>query len=338
MSVIDYLNPYAYAMRVRRILYERGIFKSHHPGIPVISIGNLTLGGTGKSPLVVKIADYLHNKHGKRVAVVSRGYRRHSKGYMLVRDGDEILVKVEDSGDEAQMLAELLPYAIVIVDEDRVHGARQAKDLGAEVILLDDSYQHLRIERDLNILLVGMHGLGNVVPFGNSREPQSAARAADVVLLTGSAVHEENNYWKEINRYLKVDAVRGSLRAIPGMLEGVGSANPFTLNDLRGKRVLAVSSIASPHRFQEMLATLGTEVVARDLGDHGEYNEVIVADILGEALKANVDLIVTTAKDIVKSRGFFEHIVSSKPVYILQQDLEFLRDERSFYKAIDHVL
>ena len=333
MSAIDYLNPYAYAMRLRRILYERGILKSHHPGIPVISIGNLTLGGTGKSPLVVKIAEYLRNKHGKRVAVLSRGYRRRSKGYMLVRDGDEILAKVEDSGDEAQMLAELLPYAIVIVDEDRVHGARQAKNIGADVILLDDGYQHLRIERDLNVLLVdASRKSGNVIPFGRLREPPSAACAADMVILTNSTGEKDNN------RCIKTNAVRASLYAVPVSLEAIGNAESRSLNDLRGKRVFALSSIASPRRFQGMIRALGSEIIARDLGDHAEYNEALVKNLLREVENAHTDLIVTTAKDAVKSRRFFERIAVPIPVYILRQDLEFLLGERSFYEAIDRIL
>src|SRR5580698_9127695 len=123
MALIDYFNPYAYAMCVRRKLYELGWVKSYHPGIPVISVGNLTMGGTGKSPLVLLIADYIEKKHGKRVAIISRGYKRRSKGFVLIRNGGQILVTVEESGDEAQMFAEAAPNAIVIVDEDRVHGA-----------------------------------------------------------------------------------------------------------------------------------------------------------------------------------------------------------------------
>src|ERR1051325_2696603 len=116
-SIFDYLNPYAYVMRLRRHMYERGTFKSYHPGIPVISIGNLAVGGTGKSPMVLKVAKYI-GERGKRVAIVSRGYGRKSKGFVLVRDGSQILAKVQQSGDEAQMLAQELTGAIVIVDED----------------------------------------------------------------------------------------------------------------------------------------------------------------------------------------------------------------------------
>jgi len=338
MPAIDYFNPYAYLMRARRALYERGALKSEHPGIPVISIGNLTLGGTGKSPLVVNVANYLHERHGKRVAVVSRGYRRRSKGFVLVRDGGEILVPVEDSGDEARMLAEMLPDAIIIVDENRVHGARAAKNLGAEVIMLDDGYQHLRLRRNLNILLFdASQRTQNVIPFGRLREPVAAIHAADVALLT-NASEEKETIPEKMDRFVRPDAVRASLRAVPRSLEPIGDSHAITMDTLKGKRVFAVSSIASPRRFHDMLRTLGVEVISRDLGDHANYSESIVKCILRDVTKAGADAIITTAKDAVKSRRYFEAMMISIPAYILHQDLEFLQGEDRFYVAIDDTL
>ncbi len=123
------------------------------------------------------IAEDLERKHGKRVAIVSRGYKRRSKGFVLVRDGNDILAPVERSGDEAQMFAEALPNAIVIVDEDRVHGAREAKALGAEAIVLDDGFQHLRLKRDLNILLMGSgHSAGAALRAGEGTRQRGAER------------------------------------------------------------------------------------------------------------------------------------------------------------------
>jgi tetraacyldisaccharide 4'-kinase len=315
------------------MMYEHGILKSLHPGIPVISIGNLTLGGTGKSPTTIKIANFIHGK-GKRVAVVSRGYRRKSKGFVLVRDGNEILATVEDSGDEAQMLAEALPFAIIIVDEDRVHGAHQAKNLGADVVLLDDGYQHLRIQRDLNILLVDASiNKGNVIPFGRLREPINASRATDIILVVEES---DDKIWRDLDRFLRPNTLKAKLRASPVALEAIGNAPPLDLSDLSGRCIIAVSSIANPHRFYDMLRALGSDVIERDLGDHAEYTAAIVTTILRDSDAANADFIVTTAKDGVKSRQYFEH--SNEKIYILKHDLEFLSGERSFYQAIDRIL
>jgi tetraacyldisaccharide 4'-kinase len=325
MPFIDYLNPYADVMRLRRVAYERGWLPSFHPGIPVISVGNLTMGGTGKSPLVLLIAEYLERQHSKRVAILSRGYKRHTKGFVLVRDGKNILASVEASGDEAQMFAELAPNAIVIVDENRVHGALEAKALGAEVIVLDDGYQHLRLRRDLNILLIGDKP-SPVIPFGRAREPKSAERSADFVVFRETVgVVDESGQPSAI------------LRSAPDHLSSLEEAN-LPLHNLNRKRVIALSSIAAPNRFYEMLRALGAEVIPRDLGDHADYSEALVQSILKEAEKLKVEVIVTTTKDIVKSRKYFERAPSSIPVLILHHKLEFLHGEAGFYQAIDRIV
>ena len=327
MALIDHLNPYAYAMRLRRVAYERGWRKSYHPGIPVISVGNIVLGGTGKSPLVLRIAEYIEEKHGMRVAIVSRGYKRRSRGFALVRDGKEILVQVGQSGDEAQMFAEALPHAIVIVDEDRVHGAATAKRLGADVIILDDGFQHLRSKRDLNILLVSE--ASPVIPFGRAREPESAGRAADFRI-----------YRNEVSKNEALSAARKEFAIIRSIAESLLTLDSQQLpfGTLAQKRVLALSSIASPERFQEMLSGLGAEVEPFSLSDHAEYSDSLVTRILDRARRQKADVVVTTAKDIVKSRHFFERVKPPIPVLILQQKLEFLDGRERFYQAIDNIL
>jgi tetraacyldisaccharide 4'-kinase len=329
MQIVDYINPYAYIMRSRRAMYERGWIKSYHPGIPVISVGNLTMGGTGKSPMVILIAQYLYSKHGKLVAIVSRGYKRHTKGFLLVSNGKKILAPVEDSGDEAQMFAQLMPNAIVIVDEDRVQGANKAKELGADVIILDDGFQHLRLKRDLNILLAG--GTSSpVIPFGRSREPASAAIAADVVV---------NSDGKEVSDLSVVNskAILSTVRAAPSSLMSF-TVPDVPLTQLEGKRILALSSIANPKRFYNMLRELGATVIEKSLGDHAEYSEELIEKILVDTKKGGAEIIVTTSKDAVKSRKYFERANSAIPILIFSHSLEFLHGENSFYKAIDRIL
>ena len=328
-SIIDFLNPYACLMLLRRRMYERGLLKSYHPGIPVISVGNLTMGGTGKSPMVLFITNYLLSKHGKRVAIISRGYKRHTRGFLLVSNGKEILSAVENSGDEAQMFAELLPNAIVIVDEDRVHGAMKAKELGAEVIVLDDGYQHLRLKRDLNILLFDVSS-SPVIPFGRSREPLSAMRAANLV------VRSDGKDTGDVTR-LNSNIINAMVRAVPSRLMSF-SAPVVHFSDLNGKRILALSSIANPERFTNMLRELGSTVFENNLGDHAQYTESIIQDIHSDAKKNGVEMIVTTMKDAVKSRKYFEQALPDIPILILLHSLEFLRGEDGFYNAIDQIL
>lgn len=338
-SIFDYLNPYAYAMRMRRRLYERGTLKSSHPGIPVISVGNLAMGGTGKSPMVENIARYV-SKHGKRVAIVSRGYGRKSKGFVLVRDGRQILAKVENSGDEAQMLAELLPDAIVIVSEDRAHGAKEAKRLGAQVLILDDGFQHLAIRRDLNILLIDVERpLSAVLPFGRFREPFSAARAADVVVFTNASDKMRvRQHWERMKPYVRTGTVAAATTAVPRALKHIATGEERAMDRLQSERVMAVTSIASPKRFHRMLESLGAEVIARDLGDHADYSEALAKAIARDAARSGASLIITTQKDAVKSRKYFERVAESLPVFVLAHELEFLSGERSLFSVIDQLL
>ncbi len=322
MQILDDLNPYAYIMRLRRAMYERGLLKSYHPGIPVISVGNLTLGGTGKSPLVLLIAKYLEEKRGKRVAIISRGYKRRTSGFLLVSNGKEILASVEDSGDEAQMFAQLLPNTIVIVDENRVRGANKAKELGANVIVLDDGFQHLRLKRDLNILLMG--GTSSpVIPFGRSREPASAARAADIIVKSDGKNTSDSK--KTVVRNMPASLMSLAVVEVP-------------LTELKGKRILALSSIANPERFTDMLRELGATVLEKNLGDHAEYSQELIEKILAETKTNGAEMIVTTMKDVVKSRKYFEQAHSRISVLILLHSLEFLRGEDGFYNAIDNIL
>jgi tetraacyldisaccharide 4'-kinase len=329
MQIVDYLNPYAYIMRLRRMMYERGWLKSYHPGIPVISVGNLKMGGTGKSPMVLLIAKYLESKHSKRVAIISRGYKRSTKGFLLVSNGKEILASVEDSGDEAQMLAELLPNTMVIVDEDRVRGAKKAKELGSEVIILDDGFQHLRLRPDINILLIA--GTSSpVIPFGRSREPAIAARAADVII---SSDGRDTSDLKNENSNI----VFATVRVVPSSLMSF-SVPDVPLTELKSKHILALSSIANPERFYVMLRELGATVVPKSLGDHAEYSESLVEKILTEAKTSGVEMIVTTMKDAVKSRQYFMRVSTNIPILILLHSLEFLRGKDGFYGAIDKIL
>jgi tetraacyldisaccharide 4'-kinase len=340
MALFDLLNPYAYAMLIRRALYKRGVLRSHHPGIPVISVGNLSIGGTGKSPMVLHIARYLMEHHGKRVAIVMRGYRRKSRGLVVVRSGGAILANVDQTGDEAQMFAQLLPKAIVIVDEDRVRGAKRAKKLGVDVIILDDAYQHLRIQRDLNILLIdSSRSLSPVMPFGRFREPISAARAADILIFTHADDKDRlRANWNTLKPKLNENAIAASVHAVPSVLLSIGSDQQVDMSALNGKRVMALCSIAAPARFQQMLEGAGADVVVRSLGDHAEYSLALVQALLRDAERSGVETIVTTEKDAVKSREYFLEAPSAISVLVLSQKIEFLSGERSFYEAIDLIL
>jgi tetraacyldisaccharide 4'-kinase len=342
MKLVNAFNPYAVAMAVRRRLYESGQLNAHKLGIPVISIGNLTMGGTGKTPTAMLLTRYISEQHQKKVAIILRGYKRESSGYFLVSEGNGPLLDVRQSGDEAYLLAEELLGTIVIVDENRVRGAEEARKLGAEVILLDDAFQHMSIHRDLNLLVVNVEQPpGAVLPFGASREDTDAARGADFLLLTNATDEEKSN---TIARELSVaKGVNIPFARVRSIAKGLASLDPAIrdlekLELLKNKRVLAVSSIANPERFVNLLVQQGAIVELEDLGDHASYDNEKMLRIMNRVERLKVDMIVTTAKDAVKSRELFFGSSSDLPVYVLAHGFEFLSGERTLLELVDGLL
>jgi tetraacyldisaccharide 4'-kinase len=325
----EYKNPYGLAMQMRRALYRSGLLKATKVSVPVISVGNLTVGGTGKTPVTKLVTQFLRDHCHKQVAIVMRGYKRDTRGLLVVSDGVTIFVDATASGDEAQLYAQELANVIVICDEERTRGAKQAIDLGANVIVLDDSYQHLAIGRDLNILLIAASETqGKLIPLGRFRETVSASQDADIILITGS---EDDDYVRA-ERAISGFPIRSDVliaRAIQHATTMITMENKgVELDQLKGKKVLAVSAIARPERFHSSIATLGAEVVPFVLPDHNPYNEQVCTDIFTMAAEASCDLIVQTSKDAVKSAPFLRG--GSIPVLVLQIEYRITNESRFF--------
>lgn len=285
--------PYALAVQARNAGYAAGIFPISSAPVPVICIGNLTLGGTGKTPLVAWFAQRLRAA-GLRPAILSRGYAATS-GQM---------------SDEAAELGILLPDVPHLADRDRVAGARAAAALGADTIVLDDGFQHRRLARDLDIVAVDAtdpFGCGHIFPRGLLREPLAGlARAHAVVLTRATLVDAERRA-----------AIRAALaKACGGRLPGVwaeaahrplqlrsATAPPLPLATLRGTRIAAFAGIGNPAAFRATLEQLGAEVVAfRAFPDHHAYSAGDLHTLATWARAAHATLAVTTLKDLVKFR------------------------------------
>jgi tetraacyldisaccharide 4'-kinase len=326
MTIVDMLNPYVWVMTLRRILYHKGSLTSTKVSVPVISIGNITTGGSGKSPITKLIAEYLRDSLDRKPAIVMRGYKRKSKGFLLVSDGRQILADINESGDEAQSFARELGGVIVVCDEDRVSGAQKAIASGADVILLDDGYQHMALRRDLNILLVDKHSDQHVIPFGKNREDSTSSSDADIIIRT-----DEN----EITIPHKKDAIIVRVRLTAShitFLDGSKRSPEY----LEGKRVLALSSIANPDRFHNLISSFDTDIIPYVLDDHAEYNAAIIDDIQKRATSDDCDLIITTTKDIVKSHEYFENSELAIEVGVLHISYA-LSDDTEFWKRIESV-
>jgi tetraacyldisaccharide 4'-kinase len=324
---------YALIMRWRRGLYRRGILPSSALPCPVVSVGNITLGGTGKTPLVIYLAQ-LFQRRGLKVAVLSRGYRSESRTEVtVVSDGTRLLLCPREAGDEPAMLAKALPGTPIIIGRDRVRSGRLAcAQFSPEVILLDDGFQHLPLKRDADIVLVDRHyGFGNgcLIPRGILREPLSALQAADIIILTKTTGETRQHPAEQLIAARNPRApVCYAAYAVRGLTTLDGSP-AGGLQQLAGKKVLALAGIGNPGYFTHLLRSNGVRVAEEMiLPDHHRYT-VADAERLA-ACVSRVDCIITTAKDGCKMAGAgFDHL----PVLVLDIMVE-MGDEPAFIDAL----
>jgi tetraacyldisaccharide 4'-kinase len=292
---------YRGAVVARIAAYSRGWLASSRLAAPVVSVGNLTFGGTGKTPTVIALVRDLVRR-GRRPAVLTRGYGRIA-GDPIVLVGPEPKATVASAGDEPLELAARLPGVPVVVDADRIRGGIEALTRGADVLVLDDGFQHLRLERDLNLLLVDAGdpwGGGRMPPSGRLREPLSGLARADAVVVTKVPADPEP-ILAEVRRV--VAEIAPGLPVLAARLEptavrrGAGAAAPGAL---AGMRVLAVAGLGRPEGFADLLRGAGAEIVeTRWFADHHRFTDAEVG-AAAEAAEAAGAVVVTTAKDAVK--------------------------------------
>ena len=285
---------YGRAARFRRAWYGRHPDRVRRLARPVISVGNLAVGGSGKTPLVAAIARQLVAAD-ERPAILSRGYgrRRSADGVVVVSDGRGPLVRAEESGDEPQMLARSLLGVPVLVAPDRyLAGSLAERQFGCTVHLLDDGFQHLQLARDINLLVMSTDDLKeSLLPAGRLREPLDAARSADALLVSG----DEHD----------AEAVSSALGVTPvfRVLARQGEPRLMSEQDARptGRRVVAVAGIARPARFFDALRGGGWDVAQEIVfRDHHWFSHRDLDAIHRAATDARADLIVTTEKDAAR--------------------------------------
>ncbi|MCC2640299.1 MAG: lpxK [Nitrospira sp.] len=302
--------PYELAARFRVWCYGQGWFRSQRLPRPVVSVGNLTMGGTGKTPVVMYLVDRL-TAQGKRVAVLSRGYRRRSKApQLLVSDGRRILVEPDESGDEPYLIARRCPQAVVAVGTDRYELGRWLLNrLPVDCFVLDDGFQHLQLHRDVNLLLLDatdLAGIQAALPAGRLREPLSAAARASAILITRAGKeHAEDAVWQHVLRAC------GSLPA--PLLVGfpaeefrrVGGDEQRRLDSFQGRPALLFSGIGNAESFHALVAEAGVAVAETLVfPDHAHYTQAMVETIRTRADNCGASLLVTTEKDADKVAPF----------------------------------
>jgi tetraacyldisaccharide 4'-kinase len=335
---------YGAVARARLRLYRSGFLKSERVDVPVVSVGNLTTGGTGKTPLVEWTARALA-RDGVRACVLTRGYGRADESRRVVAsDGARVLSEVAECGDEPRLLAEkLLGVAAVVCDRDRVAAARWARaELGAEVFVLDDGFQHLRLARDLDIVTLDATapwGGGHMLPRGRLREPVSGLERANCVVITRAELAADlEGLRAEVARVSKGRAAVFTSRVrtlgLTRLSEKGEAEADVNLESVRVGTVGAFCAVGNPGAFFEHLRRDGFELChVRAFQDHHVYTRADAESVTREASERGARALLTTAKDAVKLRG----LDFTLPCYVVETGLEF-DDEARLFKLLREAL
>ncbi len=305
---------FAVVVAFRALLYRMGLLRRFPLGIQVISIGNVTAGGTGKTPVTEIFARTLAAE-GRKVAILSRGYRRKEAPFwvrmftqvvtppLVVSDGKRVLLDSAVGGDEPYMLASNLPGVAVLVDRDRVKAGRYAiKRLGCNTIILDDGFQYQKLKHSIEVVLVDStnpFGNGRMLPRGILREPVRHLKRADIIFLT-KCRGDVSAVKAEVRKYNRTAEIV-ECNHLPKVLRDVWSREEFPLSWLQGKTTCTLSGIASPKGFENSLRRLGAKVVwCERYADHHRYEASEILYALNRTADMGADALVTTEKDAVR--------------------------------------
>ncbi|MBS1995853.1 MAG: tetraacyldisaccharide 4'-kinase [Cyanobacteria bacterium SZAS LIN-2] len=317
-GINKFLGPLAFAYGagsyLRILSYSKGLARRNKASVPVVSVGNVTVGGTGKTPVVIDLVDRVSSR-GVKTAILSRGYGRKSQvRTLLVSDGEGPLVSVEESGDEPYLMARSVPAATVMVGAKRVETAGLVtRNHGAGMIFLDDGFQHVQLRRDLDIVLFDYNDDPDCItllPQGRLREPLSALGRADIIVVTKipvpvtAAVKEKLKTLSARLRHVAPRAVLQYASFVPSYLLGHQDApdsRVAALADLAGKKILALCGIARPEGFFNSLSALGATVVDKMVyADHHWFDAGDLAAIEERFARSSAEYLVTTEKDMVR--------------------------------------
>lgn len=320
---------YGLGVLARNFFYRISLFKSEKLPCRVISIGNLTTGGTGKTPVAIAVAGFLRKK-GIKAVVVSRGYKRTTSGILSVSDGKSVFLTPEEAGDEPYLMAKRLKGVPVVVGGDRVAAGLYAiRAFKPEIIILDDAFQHLRIKRDLDIALVdGKDGFGNgfLLPRGILREPLQGIKRADAVFVKGGI---RDDYLAK--RFKTIKAPCFVFNLVPTGLVNISGDKDIGLECLKGKKVLAFAGLANPDSFLAAIENLGGKLnCALRFPDHHWFTQKDMDEIKKQG--SDVELIVTTEKDAVRIRQGH-----GMDIYALRVDA-VAEDKDAFKKTLEQVI
>jgi tetraacyldisaccharide 4'-kinase len=333
---------YERAVQTRLGLYRRRLLRARELGCPVVSIGNLTVGGTGKTPVAEMLARELQ-KRGRRVAILSRGYKSVPRPFMqrlrhklfkhldlfpprIVSDGRQVLLDSRRAGDEPHMLARNLPGVCVLVDKDRVKsGLHALRHFDSDLLLLDDGLQYQRLRHRIDIVLVDRQapfGNEHLLPRGTLREPPRNLRRASYIIVTKCGPEPDHALLARLRKLNRTAAIIECNHA-PRHWEDIATGKKWPLDHLRGRHVGAMSGIARPESFEEGVRELGANVeITKAFADHHRFTKKEILRFLEWCDRRSLDALVTTEKDAVRFPDIHHPPV---PMLFLRVEIEILR-------------
>ena len=344
---------YRAIVQTRLLLYRKRIFRERMLGCLVISIGNLTVGGTGKTPIVEKFARALQNG-GRRVAILSRGYKSVPRPVVkkwsdrfrkleeppprIVSDGTSLLLDSLTAGDEPYMLANNLRNVIVLVDKDRVKSGRFAiREMKADTLLLDDGLQYLYLKHRLDIVLIDRQApFGNeyLLPRGTLREPPKNLRRASYIFITKSTTEPNDKLIARIRLYNRTAEIIECAHT-PLHLQDVFTGAQLPLEQLRDAYIGSICGIAAPESFEGGLRNLGARIeLSKRYADHHRYSEAELQGFVNRCIRRDLQMIVTTEKDAVR----FPRLPKAEvPIYFLRVEIEILNGHESWEQCVARI-
>jgi len=341
-------------VQIRLWLYRHRIIRPNTLGCQVISVGNLTVGGTGKTPVVEVFARNLQEQ-GRKVAILSRGYKSKELPFLqkmtqrittgkiealprVVSDGKRLLLDSHTAGDEPYMLASNLPEVAVVVDKDRVKAGKYAiKELGCDTLILDDGFQYLKLGHRLDIVLVDQtnpFGGGHLLPRGLLREPMRNIKRAGFIFITKceqGGAPELKEQLRQLNPHAEISECRHAAK----YLKNVFGETMCGLDRLKGMKIAAISGIAVPESFENALRGFGAEIVyTRRFSDHHRFSQQEIINTINLSIQHGAEAILTTEKDAVRF-PFVDRL--DIPILFMRVEIEMFSGEEEFMDWIDRI-
>jgi len=291
--------PYMIATSIRNWLYDKNILKTEKLSVPIISVGNITAGGTGKTPFVISLSIILQNS-GYKVGIITRGYRRKGKEQIVVSTGKSPIVSPQISGDEPRLMALKAKDTVIIADRDRVASGKTAiEKYNCTILIMDDGYQHRRLSRDLNILLWDAYSnpyKEKVLPAGKLRESWHGLKRSSLLVFTRTDAIPDNykKFFREKRPDLKQYCSPISIEKIVNMTSG------GKVEDLQGHSVLAFCGLGNSQQFFDTVKKLNpSKLITKKFQDHHKYSYKEISSLIEDAKCNNCEFLITTEKDAI---------------------------------------